>query len=212
MPIPVPVELDAEGAAHGTLALSLPPGMYAYKLLVNGGGARDARMTLIVLHGVESTGKTNLGRELAAAYGGLFLPEFGRTWCEIFGTDCSEQDLVEIGENQHRNIEDALSDGRIVISDTDALTTAAWAKMMLGEVPPELFGHRRADLYLHCLPDVPFVDDGLRVFGEPVDRFRFDDIAQSILREADAPVVLIRGTWEMRYETAVAAVEALLAK
>jgi len=42
MPIPVPVELDAEGAAHGTLALSLPPGMYAYKLLVNGGGARDA--------------------------------------------------------------------------------------------------------------------------------------------------------------------------
>jgi len=169
-------------------------------------------MTLIVLNGVESTGKTSLGRRLASRYGALFLPEFGRTWCEIFGTDCSASDLVEIGDNQQRNIEDALADGRFVISDTDALTTAAWAEMMLGEVPPGLCNLRLADLYLHCLPDVPFVDVGLRIFGEPADRSRFDVIARNILDRANAPTVLISGDWEQRYERSLAAIDAFLGK
>ena len=167
-------------------------------------------MTLIVLHGVESTGKTNLGRELAAAYGGLFLPEFGRTWCEIFGTDCSEQDLVEIGENQQRNIEQALQDRALVISDTDSLMTAAWAEMMLGTVPSPLLSARKADLYLYCHPDVPFVDDGLRVFGDPADRMQFDRIAKRILSESGANVVEVSGDWDKRRVKAVTALDALL--
>lgn len=167
-------------------------------------------MTLIVLHGVESTGKTNLGRELAATYGGLFLPEFGRTWCEIYGTDCSAADLIEIGENQQRNIEQALEDRALVISDTDSLMTAAWSEMMLGSIPPGLLEARKADLYLYCRPDVPFVDDGLRVFGDPGDRARFDEIAGRVLREAGVPVVEIAGDWHKRRVTAVAAVDKLL--
>lgn len=167
-------------------------------------------MTLIVLHGVESTGKTGLGRELAAAYGGLFLPEFGRTWCEIFGTDCSAGDLVEIAENQQRNIEHALQDRALVISDTDSLMTAAWAEMMLGTTPPELLTARKADLYLFCRPDVPFVDDGLRVFGEPSERARFDGIAARILRESGAPYVEVGGSWHDRRIAAVAALDRLL--
>ncbi len=141
-------------------------------------------MTLVVLHGAESVGKTNLGRELAVAYGAVFLPEFGRTWCEIFGTDCSVADLIEIGENQQRNIDHALADRDFVISDTDSLMTAAWAQMMLGETPPSLLAARQADLYLHCRADVPFVDDGLRVFGDDAERQRFDALARQVLEEA----------------------------
>lgn len=167
-------------------------------------------MTLIVLNGVESTGKTNLGRRLAARYGILFLPEFGRTWCEIFGTDCDAADLVEIGENQHRNIDEALEDGRTVISDTDALMTAAWAQMMLGTIPGELLAQRKADLYLHCLPDVPFVEDGLRMFGDPADRARFDRIVRDIYVRAGVEPVLISGDWDQRYEAAIAAIDRAL--
>jgi nicotinamide riboside kinase len=167
-------------------------------------------VTLVVLHGAESTGKTNLGRELAAAYGGLFLPEFGRTWCEIFGTDCSVDDLVEIGASQQRNIEEALIDRQLVISDTDTLMTAAWSEMMLGEVPAALLEARRADLYLHCLPDVPFVDDGLRVFGDPAKRREFDLIARATLDRVGANVVDIGGDWNERRVKAVGAIDALL--
>jgi nicotinamide riboside kinase len=167
-------------------------------------------VTFIVVHGVESTGKTDLGRRLAGTYGARFLPEFGRTWCEIFGTDCTSADLIEIGENQHRNIEQALADGRMVISDTDALMTAAWAQMMLGNVPPELLRHRKADLYLHCAPDVPFVDDGLRLFGDPAERARFDAIARHVLDQAGVRVAVIAGDWDERYAAAVEAVDTLL--
>lgn len=168
-------------------------------------------MTLIVVHGAESTGKTTLGRELASAHGALFLPEFGRTWCEIFGTDCSAEDLVEIGEYQQRNIEEALADRTTVISDTDSLMTAAWAKMMLGEVPPQLLAARKADLYLHCAIDVPFVDDGLRVFGNAAERERFDAIARHVLDEAGVRVVEVRGDWDRRLAIASAAMEELAA-
>ena len=167
-------------------------------------------MTLIVVHGAESTGKTTLGRELASAHGALFLPEFGRTWCEIFGTDCSADDLVEIGEYQQRNIEEALADRPLVISDTDSLMTAAWAEMMLGSIPPKLLGARKANLYLHCAIDVPFVDDGLRVFGNPADRERFDLIARQVLHEANVHVVDVHGDWGQRLAIASAAVDKLL--
>jgi len=167
-------------------------------------------MTLIVVHGAESTGKTTLGRKLAATLGASFLPEFGRTWCEIFGTDCSAADLVEIGEYQQRNIAEALADRPIVISDTDSLMTAAWAEMMLGTIPLELVGARKADLYLHCAIDVPFVDDGLRIFGEPADRSRFDSIARRVLEDAHVPVVEVHGDWEERFAIASAAAEELI--
>lgn len=168
-------------------------------------------MTLIVVHGAESTGKTTLGRELASAHGALFLPEFGRTWCEIFGTDCSAEDLVEIGSYQQRNIEEALADRPMVISDTDSLMTAAWAEMMLGEIPPELLAARKADLYLHCAIDVPFVDDGLRIFGNPAERERFDSIARKVLDEAGVRVVEVRGNWDQRLAIASGAIEELFA-
>lgn len=167
-------------------------------------------MTLVVLHGAESVGKTNLGRELAVAYGALFLPEFGRTWCEIFGTDCCVADLIEIGENQQRNIEHALADRAFVISDTDSLMTSAWAQMMLGENPPALLAARKADLYLHCRADVPFIDDGLRVFGDEAQRQKFDALSRQVLADAGVNVVEISGDWHTRRVKAVAAIDALL--
>jgi nicotinamide riboside kinase len=169
-------------------------------------------MTLIVLHGVESTGKTMLGRRLSGALGATFLPEFGRVFCEIKGTDCSEEDLLVIGRAQQLNIEVALTERPIVISDTDSLMTAAWAQMMLGAIPPALLAQRRADLYIHCAPDTPFVEDGLRIYGEPGERARFDGIARSVLQQASAPMVEIKGGWDERYRIAWAAVERLLGR
>lgn len=165
---------------------------------------------LIVMHGVESVGKTTLGRTLAGRVGALFLPEFGRAWCEIFGTDCDAADLLEIGVNQQDNIEHALRDGRPVFSDTDALMTAAWAEMMLGEQMRALLDFRKADLYLYCKPDVPFVADGLRIFGEQSQRERFDDFARAALDRAGANYAVIDGDWPEREARATAAISALL--
>jgi len=167
-------------------------------------------VTLIVIHGVESVGKTTLGRELASYFGAQFLPEFGRSYCEINGTECSADDLLLIGRWQQHNIEMALLDHDLVISDTDALMTAAWARMMLGHDIPELFAARKGDLYLYCSADTPFVSDGLRVYGDPGDRARFDEVCKSILAKSGIRPVILRGSWEARRQTAMTAIRELL--
>jgi len=167
-------------------------------------------MTLIVIHGVESTGKTMLGRRLAGAFGAAFLPEYGRAFCEIHGTDCSLDDLVAIGCAQQANIEVALGERPIVVSDTDSLMTAAWTRMMHDAAPPQLLAARKADLYLHCAPDTPFIEDGVRIYGQPDVRARFDAIARAVLAEANVPMVEVSGEWGARYRTASAAVERLI--
>ena len=120
--------------------------------------------------------------------------------------------MLAIGRAQQANIDVALGERRVIVSDTDSLMTAAWSQMMLGEVPPALLAARKADLYLHCAPDTLFVEDGLRIYGDPADRSRFDMIARSMLDQAAVPMVEVAGDWEQRYRIASSAVERLLAR
>lgn len=167
----------------------------------------------VCLHGVESVGKSTLAEQLARHFQTVEVPEYGRAHCEAHGTDCRESDLLLIGLAQQAEIEAARAwCNRLLIADTDALMTAAWSQMMIGYVPDQLVCHRQADLYLMLAPDIPFVDDGTRVFGEPEQRARFDRIARDVLKLTRAPVVEISGQGEARLAAAVAAVERLVAE
>ncbi|GAA4041513.1 nicotinamide-nucleotide adenylyltransferase [Sphingomonas rosea] len=167
----------------------------------------------VVLHGVESTGKSTLAARLADHYDTVLVPEYGRAHCEIHGTDCREEDLTLIGLAQQAEIEAARPwCNRLLIADTDALMTAAWSQMMIGFVPDQLMCHRKADLYLMLAADVPFVDDGTRVYGEPRARQRFDSIARDVLQLTRAPTVVIEGDFEARFEAARAAIDLLIAE
>lgn len=166
----------------------------------------------VCLHGVESVGKSSLGERLAAHYGTIVVPEYGRAHCELYGTDCKEKDLSLIGKAQQAMIDAARPwCNRLVVTDTDSLMTAAWSQMMIGYSPDELLLARRADLYLMLGTDVPFVDDGTRIYGRAEDRERFDRIARAVLKLARAPTVEISGGWDQRFERACAAIDAMLA-
>lgn len=167
----------------------------------------------VVLHGVESVGKSTLAARLADHYRTVLVPEYGRAHCEAHGTDCREEDLMLIGQAQQAEIEAARPwCNRLLIADTDALMTAAWSQMMIGFVPDQLVCHRKADLYLMLGADVPFVDDGTRVFGEPGVRQRFDAVARDVLRLTRAPVEAISGDYEQRFDAAVRAIDRLIAQ
>jgi NadR type nicotinamide-nucleotide adenylyltransferase len=167
----------------------------------------------VVLHGVESVGKSTLAAALADHYATVLVPEYGRAHCEIHGTDCREEDLTLIGLAQQAGIEAARPwCNRLLIADTDALMTAAWSQMMIGFVPDHLVCHRKADLYLMLGADVPFVDDGTRVYGAPDQRERFDRIARDVLRLTRVEAVDIAGPHEGRLAQAVAAIDQLIAR
>ena len=174
---------------------------------------RDHYALTVSLHGVESVGKSSLAERLAAHYRTILVPEYGRAHCEAHGTDCREADLLLIGEAQQASIEAARPwCNRILIADTDALMTAAWSQMMIGHLPDQLICHRKADLYLMLSTDAPFVDDGTRVYKATEERERFDRIARAALKVARVPVVNIFGSWDERFEAAVAAIDTLIAE
>jgi len=157
----------------------------------------------VCFHGVESTGKSVLARKHSAELGCTWVPEYGRDYCEVHGTDLAMADLLAIAEGQARAV-DAASAPRpaLLILDTDQLMTAAWAQMLFGEVPPVLMAYPKADHYLHFAPDVPWIDDGTRFFGTASERARFDAIARAVLADAGIVPVEIAGDWSSR-ESAV---------
>lgn len=170
-------------------------------------------MITICFHGAESTGKSVLAAKLAREFKCPWVPEYGRTYCEVRGTDLHMEDLSEIAEGQAMAIEVAQAGlSPLLIVDTDHLMTAAWAEMLFSEVPPELLGYPQADLYLLFTPDVPWIDDGTRFFGKGPLRSRFAALAEQMLVRSGATYRTISGTWSEREAAARTAIGAVLAQ
>jgi NadR type nicotinamide-nucleotide adenylyltransferase len=144
------------------------------------GQGRAGMTQRICLHGPESTGKSTLATRLAAHFGCEVVPEYGRAYCEAHGTDIGMAELVHIAETQDAmNRTAAERGGRIVLFDTDPLITEVWARMMFGASDPWFAGFAGyADLYLLLDIDLPFVDDGLRVYAKPEERRHFFDLCK----------------------------------
>jgi NadR type nicotinamide-nucleotide adenylyltransferase len=162
----------------------------------------------ICLHGPESTGKSTLATRLAAHFGCEVAPEYGRAYCEANGTDIDMAALVTIAQMQDgMNKAATARGGARVLFDTDPLVTAVWAEMMFAKRDPYFVkwsGY--ADLYLLLDIDLPFIDDGLRVYSAQTDRQYFFDLCKQELSTRSVPWVLIRGEGEARFNAALEAI------
>jgi len=127
------------------------------------------------------------------------------------------EDMLPVAQEQWRR-EDAAAAGadRLVICDTDALTTMLWSDLLYGTAPEEL--RRGAEkrckqyaLYLLLDTDVPFALDPQRCFPDPADREKCRRVWRGALERRQLPFVEIRGDWADRERTAIDAVENLLA-
>jgi NadR type nicotinamide-nucleotide adenylyltransferase len=162
----------------------------------------------VCLFGPESTGKSTLARKMAAYYHTIAAPEYGRTYCEVFGTYCRADDLRNIVKGQ-KALEFAAKRqaNRLLILDTDRLMTALWADMLLGVRPPDLDAvEETADLYLLAEIDIPWADDGTRYFPGESARQRFYRICREELEKRGLKFEIIAGEHDLRLKAAVAAV------
>jgi HTH-type transcriptional repressor of NAD biosynthesis genes len=164
----------------------------------------------ICLHGPESTGKSWLSPRLAAHFDTLFVPEYGRTYCEMLGTDLVMDDLLRIATTHDAMTRASLRQcNRRLILDTDPLMTAVWADMLFGTLDPWFDAWQgTADLYLLLDLDLPWIDDGTRFFGTSEARQRFFDLSKAELERRGVPWALVSGTGEARLESALAAISA----
>ncbi len=168
----------------------------------------------IAVYGPESTGKTQLAGKLAAHFGAPLVAEYARERWDEQGA-LGLEDMLPIAREQWRR-EDAaaMAGGRLVICDTDALTTMLWSDLLYGTTPDEL--RRGAEkrckqyaLYLLLDIDVPFAPDPQRCFPDPADREKCRRVWRGALERRQLPFADIRGDWAARQAAAIAAVEAL---
>jgi NadR type nicotinamide-nucleotide adenylyltransferase len=169
-----------------------------------------APLVRICVTGPESTGKTTLARRIAEWAQVSWVPEAARLYAERHGPDLHASDVTPIAR-EHIALADA-APGRVVVLDTDLLSTVVYARDYYGSVPAwilEAERERRADLYLLCDVDVPWLPDGVR--DRPTDRAKMFVLFRQALARRGANVVRVRGDWERRWTIAREAVEGLLA-
>jgi HTH-type transcriptional repressor of NAD biosynthesis genes len=192
----------------------MAPGMASGPADERNASDRDVTITSICLIGPESTGKTTLARSLAEQYGTIFVPEFGRLYCEMFGNTCDVDDLRAIVRGHNLLATSArrrIGDGLLIL-DTDAVMTSVWADILLGYRPADLdHVDDFADLYLLTNVDIPFEDDGIRYFPDQGERERFFQRCRDELDHQGLRYLVLSGTREARAARAVAAIDDILA-
>lgn len=173
---------------------------------------------LVCVVGAESTGKTTLARDLAEHYRTVFVPEYGREYCErlqaagvdLWAYQWRGEEFMEIARKQQER-EDRLAReaNRVLICDTDALSTGIWHERYLGSSSPEvdaIVAARHHDLYLLTDCDIPFVQDGLRD-GETIRQWMTGRFEQSLAGRAWQKM---SGGREQRLAAAVRLVDRLM--
>lgn len=171
--------------------------------------AIDRRVTRVVLTGSESTGKSTLAGALALHYGAELVPEFVRGFAEAHGGRIEFSDHGAIARGQMALEDEHLARaGRVVIQDTDLLSTVVYCRHYFGRCPPwieEAAAARKPDLYLVCQTDAPWVADGVRDRGHL--REDMQRLFLSAVTASAAPRVDISGTLEVRLAVAIDAID-----
>jgi HTH-type transcriptional regulator, transcriptional repressor of NAD biosynthesis genes len=163
-------------------------------------------VTHVVFLGAPSTGKSTLTERMAAEYGTVFMPEYGREYWDIHQVDrrLTLGQLVEIAEGHLEREERLLLQARhYLFTDTNAITTYMFSHYYHGEVAPRLaelarLAERRYDLVFLCEDDIPY-DDTWDRSGD-VQRRTFHKQMIGDLLARKVPFVRLRGTLEQRVE------------
>lgn len=170
-------------------------------------------MYKIAIIGPESTGKSELSKQLSAYYKVPWVPEYARTYIENLHRPYNFRDVCHIARTQikEQNLYKKLSETKLIFFDTDLIITKVWLEYCYKKVPVYVTRHLQKkyfDLYLLCEPDIPWEPDPVREHGD--DRQYFFEWYRREAELTGTPIVIINGLGSNRIENAISAIKSTL--
>jgi len=179
------------------------------------GSARPFFATRVLITGTESTGKTSLTKILAKLYHTSWSYEVGRYYTHEFMGDNEEiytdVDFMRLAHLQYEQDEQALHNAnRVCFFDTDAVVTQYYSELYLGHRIDYIENFAkpvRYDLVLMLTPEVAWIDDGMRLNGDPERRWNLHRHLKQMYEQRGFKILEIGGDYKQRMDRAVAVVD-----
>lgn len=172
--------------------------------------------------GTESCGKSTLVRNLAKYFNTTYVEEAGRFVCEEVGLDNMQKHhyfeiLFKHKELEKKALENA---NKVLLIDTDALITLYYYQLSFGNedktdksfesIARAISNLNNYDLYLFLEPDVKWVQDGTRTYGDDEIRKQNNEILKKLLDKNNINYISIKGDYGQRYEQSKELVKQLI--
>jgi NadR type nicotinamide-nucleotide adenylyltransferase len=165
----------------------------------------------IALIGPESTGKSELSEKLALHFNTEWVQEYARTYVATLNRPYELNDIITIAKKQieiEKEKEKSAND--FLFIDTELIIAKVWAEDVYNTCPDFILQElekQQYDLYLLTLPDLPWIDDGIR--ENPHRRDYFFNAYKKELTQRQFNFVEISGLGEQRLQNALKAIKAL---
>jgi NadR type nicotinamide-nucleotide adenylyltransferase len=162
----------------------------------------------VAITGPECTGKTELAKRLANVYGGTYISEYAREYCQQLKHQYTYEDVEIIASHQVEHyLATQISTDQLFFFDTWLIITKVWFKWVFGKSPDWLerkIQDYPMDLYLLCRPDLPWKPDQVRENGGENRLKLYEEYRQELIAYG-FPFAEIEGAGDARLYSAIAA-------
>tara|TARA_R110002049_G_scaffold163790_1_gene329765 strand:- start:82 stop:606 length:525 start_codon:yes stop_codon:yes gene_type:complete len=166
-----------------------------------------ANQLRIAIIGPESTGKSEIAKELAHYFGIDFIAEYARNY--LSGKEAyTFDDVTTIAQEQFRQIEEYKLP--ILIADTELIVTKIWQQYKYGKVSGWIEKHikkQNFDIYLLMDIDLEWTFDALRENPSQSEREELLALYKSELDHQGFNYQLISGDYSQRTKNALEAIK-----
>lgn len=163
-----------------------------------------SEVKIVVVTGVESSGKSSLVQELATYHKEPFVAETARDYLNRTDGAYGYNDLETIAKEHLERINQGIEEAQqFLFVDTAFVVLKIWSEEKFQQCAPWILNQLASfdpALYILCDMDIPYEKDALRENPNEEERKRLHQSYLAHMQEQRAPFIVVSGTKKERLE------------